>query len=206
MYPQQPNQAQLPPQQPVSAVPVEQAPPVQQQTVPYKQSRVVYLPGATILTDRQDAILEWGADNRIRLYTINTPQPMLIFDCMPQEIQKFSIGPGNATIKLHNGMRYLVEFSAEIVAKLLSSGTASLFGIVGLGAATRMDKEAADIEAGTDIKWWSDTLSRYGVGGIKISAASVYKIDKIGWIIGSVIVGIVFLIVIISIVITAIPH
>jgi len=166
-----------------TAEPVQTAAPANQ---PYKQTQVTYRETTWQRNNPKNqysAILEWGADNRIRLYAYhyNGQEKVTLVDCQPQEIQKFSTGMGTGNIKLRDGRSFSLEFSAQVRDALLVSGVAQNFDALGMVAATMIDKNAVQLETKTDIEWWIETLKKFGVGGLQMTAKSAYTIDKAGW-------------------------
>lgn len=188
----QPNQVPVP--IPQTSTPQPQTAPVSAPQ-PYKQSKVVYLTGMNRLnqSNRHPAVLEWSADNRIRLYVTDGTSGTQTFmlDCAPQDIKRFSTGMGVANIILRSGQRSTVEFSSQVSNQLIAGAVASQFGVVGLAGATAIDKAAVQTEAATDIGWWTENLKRFGVGGLQTSANTMYKIDKAGWWVIGIIFGVV---------------
>lgn len=190
---------------PQVTAPQPQAAPVAAAPQPYKQSRVIYLTGMNRLNqnNRHDAVLEWGADNRIRLYVIDSTSGTQTFmlDCTPQEIKRFSTGMGIANIILRSGQRCTVEFSAAVANQLIAGAVTSQFGLAGLAGATAIDSQAVKTEAATDIGWWTENLARFGIGGLQTSANTLLKIDKAGWWVMGIMFGIVALFGLIALVI-----
>lgn len=159
------------------------------------------LTGLTVFSGKVPAILEWSADNRIRLYQQDTATNTFttLVDCAPTDIKSFSYGNGIANLKLRTGPRYSLQFAdttAQIVGGALTGGV--IGGAAGLGGAMAFNKAAANAENASDLMWWKQSLRNYGVGGFGTSANTLYKIDKIGFIIGGVVIVIIILFAIIG--------
>lgn len=190
-----------PPQAPQASTPQPAAAPPVQTTAPIRQSQVMLLTGLTVFSGKVPAVLEWGADNRVRLYqqdaTSNTFATLI--DCAPNEIKSFSYGNGIANLKLRTGPRYSLQFAdttAQIASGALAVGV--LGGAAGLGGAMAFDKAAANRENASDLMWWKQSLKNYGVGGFGTSASTLYKIDKLSFIIIGVVVVVIILVAMIA--------
>lgn len=172
---------------------------------PYKQSKVIYITGINRLNqnNRHDAVLEWSADNRIRLYAIDgvSGTQTFMLDCAPQDIKRFSTSMGIANIILKSGQRCTVEFSAAVANQLIAGAVASQFGPAGLVGATAIDNQAVKTEAATDIGWWTENLARFGIGGLQTSANTLLKVDKAGWWMIGIILGVAALLGLVALVI-----
>lgn len=159
----------------------------QQPLTALKQTPLVYLSGLPRISERNRhvALLEWGADNRIRLYVkdFQGQQNALLLDCAPQEIKSFSTGVGMGNLKLHDGRLFRLDFSMNVAGMLMASTGAAvgLDGLSGLAISTAIDKKAVQVEADSGLTWWIQNLARYGVGGLQTTAETMYKINKIGW-------------------------
>lgn len=150
----------------------------------YRRTPVVYLTGFYTKSpnNRHDAVLEWSADNRIRLFTIDASgSQVAMLDCAPQDIKRFSTGMGIANIIMKTGQRFTVEFSDKLANQLIAGAAASQFGLGGFAVGTALDQRAVQTEAATDIEWWTENLARFGIGGLQTSAKTIYSIDKVGW-------------------------
>ena len=152
---------------------------------PYKTSHVTYLTGMNKNNpaNRHDALLEWGADNRVRLYAVDTTSgaQTTLLDCAPQDVKRFSTGMGAANIVLKEGRTFTVEFSSTVGNLLVGGAVASQFGLAGLAVGTALDQKAAEKEATTDIDWWASTFAKFGVSGLQTPAKTIYGINKVGW-------------------------
>lgn len=174
---------------------------------PYRQTRVVYIDGLIVTNakNRHQAVLEWGRDNRIRFYTLNpdnTPAVML-FDCQPQEIKKFSSGVGMANLTLGSTNKmYKIEFTSKTRnAALAGAPLPAAFGVAGFAVASELDKKAAEAEEQTDLKWWYTNLQQYGVRGMNTPYRMVYNVDKVGWWIIGIMLGVIALFMLVAAVI-----
>ena len=170
--------------QPNQPEPTEHTTPPVQEAQAYKRSPVTYLTGMNKMNanNRHSAVLEWSADNRIRLFVIDeSSSQTAILDCAPSDIKRFSTGMGSANLILKSGQRFTVEFSSTVGNQLIAGAVASQFGVGGLAVATAIDKQAAETEAATDIEWWTQTLAKFGVHGLQSSAKTMYNINKVGW-------------------------
>lgn len=113
------------------------------------------------------------------------------------------MGVGN--IKLNDGRLFSLEFSSTVGNTLLAgAGATAIGGPIGLGAATAFDKRATEIEATTDLPWWTENLAKYGVRGLQMSAKGIYGTDKAGWWIIGIVVGVGMLLMIVAAIIYAI--
>jgi hypothetical protein len=147
-------------------------------TAPYKQTNVTLLAGMTVFNNRVPAMLEWSGDNRIRLFSTNqtTGQTGTMFDCLPQEIKKFSVAMGTATVKLQNGQKFVLEFTTKTRNNFIGGAALSVIGLGGSLADIFFFRRAAKAEEGTDLFWWKDNLTRFGVGGVNYKAKTQYRI------------------------------
>lgn len=200
MNPNQPMNVQPPVAQPQYQQSVQQPMPVQAQPgpmAPFRRSNVELVVGATAFS-RVPAILEWSGDNRIRLFTADpSGQTVVQLDCLPGEISEFSLSMGSANMKLTDGRRFAIYFSMEAQNKSVASAVLGNFGLVGALVGAGVSRSASKSEGETDLRWWKDSLSRFGVGGSNISASSLYKIDKIGIILAVSIPVVILLVVIV---------
>lgn len=177
--------------QPDQQTPQQQTQPQLTTTVEAKQTKVQYMTGIW-RWNTLDAILEWGADNRIRLHLLDSQgqQGTVLFDCAPQEVKKFQTGTGIGNIYLQDGRRFSLVFPSPVYGmQLASAGTNLVGGPIGVAAGMAIDKRAAEIEESTDIIWWTNRLAEYGVKGFQMSAKRMYNLDKIGLRISLIIFG-----------------
>ncbi|MFZ1812213.1 MAG: hypothetical protein WAU02_01640 [Candidatus Saccharimonadales bacterium] len=154
---------------------------MEQAQSPYKQSNVSYLNGATTF-QKTPAILEWAADNRIRLFAQNPAAGKydVVFDCAPTDIAKFTPAIGTATIVMRSGQRFVVEFDAGVRNDAVAGAILGNFGLIGMVVGLFRDKSAKQKEEATDIMWWRDSLTRFGVGGAYFKTGYLYTISKWG--------------------------
>lgn len=99
------------------------------------QMRVSYFPGITVVGE-QYALLEWSADNRIRLFAIDGATGAstgIIFDAALEQIEKVSGSMAMLTFKIA-GKKYRIEAST---ASRMAIGTASAAGVVASAVATK---------------------------------------------------------------------
>lgn len=181
--------------QPDQQTPQQQTQPQLTTTVEAKQTKVQYMTGIW-RWNTLDAILEWGADNRIRLHLLDSQgqQGTVLFDCAPQEIKKFSTGAGIGNLYLMDGRRFSLVFPSPVYAMQMASAGANLVGgPIGLAAGTAINKRAAEVEELTDIIWWTNRLAKYGVKGFQMSAKRAYNIDKMGWRVFGIVLGVLTL-------------
>ena len=92
------------------------------------QARVSYFSGITIASENY-ALLEWGADGRIRLFTMDADTNQakeVIFDVALGEIEKVG-GSGAMLVFVIAGKKYRVEFSG---GSRLASATGSVIGLI----------------------------------------------------------------------------
>lgn len=158
---------------------------------PYNSSRVTVFKGMTIFNGLMPGLLEWGADNRIRLYQLNEAgdQPITtLVDCAPQEIRKFSVSSGfklQAILKAPNRTYYIAFGNSDggKAAIMQTAGSAlslvsPVGGLVGLAASTAILGDAAQQDLEKDMLWWKENLKKYGVRGGDYSATTMYKIRR----------------------------
>ena len=162
------------------------------------QTEVTYIDGfwRTAEANRHSAVLEWGADSRIRLRVKDYHGEVLatVLDCSPQDIKSFSTGAGIGTIKLKDGKSYTVEFSSQALVASNAAAGSYLLGPIGMAVGTAIDKNAISIDEASGIEWWTQSLSKYGVGGLQFTARKRYKNDIIGWRSIGAMLGIAFLV------------
>lgn len=168
-----------------------------EQSQSYRRSSVVYVTGINRLnpSNRHAAVLEWASDNHIRLTVVDGSMgaQTTVLDCLPQDVKRFSTAVGVANLILQTGQRFTIEFSMAAGNAVIAGTVASQFGVGGLVASTAIDQHAVELEAATDIEWWSSTLAKFGVHGFQASAKSMYKIDKAGWWMLGIILGVALL-------------
>ncbi len=163
----------------------------------------MYITGINRLnpSNRHPAILEWSADNRIRLFVGEAASSQtVVLDCAPTDIKRFSTAVGVANLILMTGQRFTLEFSLAAGNEIIGGVVMSQFGPGGMAVATALDQHATEIEAATDIEWWTQTLTRFGVGGLRTSAKTFYKINKVGWWIMGGILGFTLLLALVGLV------
>lgn len=181
-------------------------------TEPYKQSHVVWLQGTTIYSKRFPSLLEWSIDNRIRLYMLDqaSNQYQLYMNVAPQEIAKFTVSLGVGTIKLTNKQQYVLEFSsssgdnqrAAMVAEIAGRQFGGLIGggLIGSVASVAIGKKAIEHEATSDLAWWKDTLSRFGIKGVNNDAKFMQKLNHLGlWVTVAAIASIIIVFIVAAI-------
>jgi len=101
------------------------------------QARVSYYSGITIASENY-ALLEWGSDARVRLFTMNADTNQakeVVFDVGLGEIEKIG-GSGAMLVFLIAGKKYRIEFSGG------SRIAASTGNIIGLIVAYRLAKSS----------------------------------------------------------------
>lgn len=199
------------PQQPIAQPPAQPMPVTSPQTAqaasqgqPYMQTSVTYIDGfwTTAQANRHPALLEWGAGERIRLHVQNYQgqASVTLFDCAPQDVKSFSTGAGMGTLKLRNGQTYPLEFSSQARVAALESGVSNQFGPLGMVVGTKIEKNAIGIDEASGIEWWTQNLSKYGVGGLQMSARKMYGVSKASWWILGVLGGLFLLFVLFALV------
>lgn len=213
MNPTQPNptipvtpQPQTQPTPPTS-MPQAQTQPQPQTTqpgAPIKQTQVELATGINIFSGTP-GLLEWTADNRIRLYTSQAGQWMLVFDIAPSDIGfaaytngALSLSP-RQTLGLPQKNYYIIIDKGATVSNLAEMG-ARQFGLIGAVASATILPKVANRESATDAGWWIQTLTNFGV--MKPGNASTMKRGR-NWsmiyIIASIIGSIILIILIIFI-------
>ena len=119
---------------------------------PYMQSRVQYFAGWTAFSGSNLGLLEWSADNHIRLFAIDPDtggSTGLIFDCLPSQIRTARATVAGLTLYTDTGS-YNLDFSTGAAAWLLT------VGLLGLLMAQRKQRQSG-------VQWWVDSLRAQGV-------------------------------------------
>lgn len=86
------------------------------------QSRIRYFSKGFFSTANNvfNAIIEWGADDRIRLFVMtndDVPKPaQVVFDIMPSDIAKVSTFMTHMFLRLKNGNKYDIDFASGAMA------------------------------------------------------------------------------------------
>lgn len=119
---------------------------------PRKRSNIVYISGGNREDpkNRHPAMLEYGADNHIRMYADGA----LVFDCTPEAVKDFSITIGAGYLKLKDGGYFHLDFSGSPDGKLpkgpfyMSGPLKSLFTTV-------IDRQALRYQPNPDLDWWA---------------------------------------------------
>lgn len=127
------------------------------------QSRIGYVKGFEIAGGEKVGLLEWGADDRIRLFDIDraTGQSKgVMFDVTTAEIAKVSGFSSSLTLKLTDGTKYTLNFSA-----------ASAYAVAGLGVAGMALSSEINKAAGVN-KWLEDLRSH----GVTVSYLTFMKV------------------------------
>jgi len=121
------------------------------QTPARMQAQVTYFPGVTV-AGQQYGILEWSADDHIRLFLMDADTNQatsVVFDTTVGGIEK--VGGSVATLTFTiNGKKYRVEFSEA--ARMSLAGA----GVAGLVASAEFTKRSG-------IAVWLDALQKAGV-------------------------------------------
>lgn len=201
---------------PQPAQPIQQPYDATQKTTtqPYNSSLVTVFKGITIFNGLMPGLLEWGADNRIRLYQLNEAgdQPIAtLVDCAPQEIRKFSVSSGfklQAILKAPN-RTYYIDFGNSNGGKAAIAQTAGqalglvspLAGLIGLATSTAVTGGAAQQVQEKTMVWWKENLNRYGVHGADFSATNMFKLQKKIWIIFGIFMAAVVAFVLLSMIV-----
>lgn len=137
------------------------------------QTVVEYYKGITVFSGTL-ALLEWGADDHIRLFEIDheTKQSKgLVFDITPSQIARANGTVTNLQIKTTDGHRYTMELSSTAMPWLMGGGVAGLY--------------MADNDAGkSGIDWWMDNLKN---NGVRAGFFSTSKAIKLFFIIGGLV-------------------
>lgn len=98
------------------------------------------------------ALLEWTADDRIRLYILQTdPQgaPEAILDVAVTEVQSFYASLGYMVLRVQN-RKYRLQVNDQVTAAIAAGG------VIGLAYAHTQQE-------GSGIKGWLADFKRYGV-------------------------------------------
>ena len=172
--------------------------------------------GVTVFSSVKPGLLEWGGDNRIRLYALDATTHQatgILLDCAPQEIKKFTVSNGfkiEGNLKTPYGtFRLTFDKGGGGEATLAQAAGQALdmivpaAGFAGLAASTAIMGRAAQQEQSSDILWWKENLSKFGVGGINMSASSMYKLDSTMLKIFGIFFGVLLVIVIIVLIAAA---
>lgn len=169
-----------------------------QQQPPYMQSFYERMMGATVFGERTPIMLEWGADNIIRIYTNQVGQKNSILEkeLHPRDIKSFGIYIGQVHLTLRSGEKYyLLPPDSDKVRLLMAGPLAGVImgGPAGMiGAASVTDKTAADIENSSDAIWWAQALAPYGVKIHRKGSDWMHRTDKKIWIITGVTIAVLF--------------
>jgi hypothetical protein len=119
---------------------------------PYMQNRVQYYSGKTIFSGSGIGLLEWSSDGHIHLFDVDITSGQskgVIFDCLPNQIEKVSATLSSLTIHL-GGKRFSMDLSNGNYM-LLGAG-----GLLGIFMASQVTKKSG-------IQWWVDNLQSQGV-------------------------------------------
>lgn len=104
------------------------------------------------------ALIEWTADNRIRLSVIDPKTPQvktLVFECSPNQLSKVNAINTQWLSFRYAGEKYQLDFS-HMDTSLLA--TSSVFGELTTASLTSTD---GGVKTGAD--WWLDKLREQGV-------------------------------------------
>lgn len=150
-----------------------------QQTNTPRQTPITIL-GATIFHSKTPGMLEWGADNRVRIYGIDraTGQHQTLGDYAPNEIKKFGSSVGLVAFKPINGKKLYLELVPGIWEKVyIGMLLFALLGMIGeIIALFAFFKPSLKLEAASDLAWWKNTLAHHGVktGGFTLEGFSTF--------------------------------
>jgi len=137
---------------------------------PYKQTLVVRLLGKTWTgskaENRQLAILEWSADNRVRLFDLD-PAAMSIkatvVDCAPTDIKSFIESGFSANLCLNNDEFLILDFADEAI-QAASAGKDMRSPNFYVQYFFYPDEQRALLhESSKDLEWWTWNFMRSGV-------------------------------------------
>lgn len=112
-------------------------------------------------------MIQWGSDNRIRLYESVAGGPwMLVFDINPYEIKKYDQLYGIITLTLTNTVlnrrKFKLVFSREAYEMGMVGQTVS-GGVVSDLLRAKGSSRGKTLEDASGLTWWVDTLNRFGV-------------------------------------------
>lgn len=136
--------------------------------------------GPTIFHPKVPGLLEWGADNRIRVHSIDrtTGQYQTLGDYVPNEIKKFGSNIGLVAFKPANGKRLYFEMVPGIWEKVyIGILLFVLLGLIGeIIALFAFFKPSLKQEAASDFTWWKNALAQHGVksGGFTLEAFATF--------------------------------
>ena len=194
--------ASMPQAQPQLQAQVQPQPQTTQPGAPIKQTQVELAGGVNVFSGTP-GLLEWTADNRIRLYTSQAGQWMLVFDIAPSDIEfaaytngALSLSP-RQTLGLPQKNYYIIIDKGATGSNLAEIG-ARQFGLIGAVASATILTKAVNRESATDAGWWIQTLTNFGV--MKPGNASTMKRGRnwsMPYIIASIVGGIILIILII---------
>jgi hypothetical protein len=93
---------------------------------PKAHAEVMYYSGVTIMSGTP-AVVEWGADDRIRMWTVvHGAPPVLVFDAAPSEITVK--GPQTVLNLVVGGRPHRIDFASGTGAAIRGFGVAGMIG------------------------------------------------------------------------------
>jgi|GEM_PF-1607976 len=196
------------PTQPNFTTPPAPQPPTAQPATPIKQTQVELAAGVNIFSGTP-GLLEWTADNRIRLYTSQAGQWVLMFDITPYDIEFASYLNGALSLSPRPALglpqkNYYIIIDKGAAGSNLAEIGARQFGIIGTVASAAILTNAANREAATDANWWIQTLTNFGV--MKSGNALTMKRERnwsMPYIIAGIASGVILLILLIVAIVAA---
>lgn len=188
----------------IPAQPVATAPNPSVPTGPYKQTHVDYLPSITVVT-RVQAMLEWSADNRIRLYSWTDNQWRTEMDVSVHDIKKIGYGAGMMKIHLRHPTataprkKFIIMMDQTAWGAMTGGIATRQAGIPGIVAEVVLAREAAQHETTqTDVDWW---LSTFKTQRVRVSAYTAKQDAIMNYVIYGI-GAVVLVIVLVSIVVS----
>ena len=115
------------------------------------------------------AVIQWGSDNRIRLYEAVGARWSLAFDIAPNEIKKYGQVYGLLNVTLSNTSLSRRKFRLmfdELAYKNGIAGQTASGGLVGDILRTGASSRGMQSEDNSGITWWVETFKRFGVSRV----------------------------------------
>jgi hypothetical protein len=177
MNPNQPNTVPVATPQPISASTIPQVP----QSPAKLQARITY--AGALFSIGKNGLLEWGADEHIRLFAINTRSNQstgVIFDIGPNDISKVAGNGATLIIQMKDGRKYSFRFSWAAPGGIGIAG-----GLIGIAIENKM-------VTASGVPQWIEEFRRNNVTISYLSTWAYYrKLFIFGGIVGVILIVVV---------------